>query len=762
MKIDVGVLNEKEVVTTNNDGQINMRLSKDATTIVFQMFTKNIYSNPIGTIVREITSNCFDSHIEANVNKPVIIRKTFDKKDNTYYISFIDFGVGISPERMKEIYSVYFESTKRDDNNQIGGYGIGAKSVLAYRRITGYGTNEYDNSFYVITTFNKIKYYYCIYEGKESPVISLLHSESTTDGNGTEIKIPVLEKDIPTFEREMVKQLYYFENIIFEGIDKNNNYDLKPTNDYQIVKGKSFYYRGNDYSKYIHVCLGKVAYPIDYNVLNLNQSEYYLPIAIKFNVGDIKVTVSREQLDYDENTIRLIKKKLIEVKEELISLLNKQFKNIVTLKDFFEYTQNYNILKFGNGKSLNLQGLIKKEDIDLSNFRYKELKLNALTKDTSLFNFFFNIRRLGDKPKKYEKKEFYGEYNSLISDKNIYYVENEFKRKQIKSTYLKSLHKTYYLITKRNILNNRLDISDIFKIALNSTTDENGKPVKIVKTMLKMQEEFFNIVRENAINYDNLELPDNFVIKRISKKKNDFSDITIPVKFIHHSINRIKVEKLEKFNGVIFYSNLEEEYKLNNSLKIFELLFDNNHLIWGYCKYNDNFKSYNHNITNNGIMFIRVAQNNIKYLESCKNAYHISQFTNKMLYRKRDLVINYLQSNEIFSKYQNLSPLYKRYDFNSINEKYGKIILKVNEYFKKLNNINTDIKYHKDELIRLLNIGDIELNDEQKDIMKKLEQLYQLEENNEKILRYFNTYNINYNKVLDDVLVDILKKVMVF
>ena len=545
MKIDVGVLNEKEVVTTNNDGQINMRLSKDATTIVFQMFTKNIYSNPIGTIVREITSNCFDSHIEANVNKPVIIRKTFDKKDNTYYISFIDFGVGISPERMKEIYSVYFESTKRDDNNQIGGYGIGAKSVLAYRRITGYGTNEYDNSFYVITTFNKIKYYYCIYEGKESPVISLLHSESTTDGNGTEIKIPVLEKDIPTFEREMVKQLYYFENIIFEGIDKNNNYDLKPTNDYQIVKGKSFYYRGNDYSKYIHVCLGKVAYPIDYNVLNLNQSEYYLPIAIKFNVGDIKVTVSREQLDYDENTIRLIKKKLIEVKEELISLLNKQFKNIVTLKDFFEYTQNYNILKFGNGKSLNLQGLIKKEDIDLSNFRYKELKLNALTKDTSLFNFFFNIRRLGDKPKKYEKKEFYGEYNSLISDKNIYYVENEFKRKQIKSTYLKSLHKTYYLITKRNILNNRLDISDIFKIALNSTTDENGKPVKIVKTMLKMQEEFFNIVRENAINYDNLELPDNFVIKRISKKKNDFSDITIPVKFIHHSINRIKVEKLE-------------------------------------------------------------------------------------------------------------------------------------------------------------------------------------------------------------------------
>ena len=95
---------------------------------------------------------------------------------------------------------------------------MGAKSILAYKRKTGLGDNEYDNTFYCITNYNGIKYYYCIYEGPDSPVISLLHQEATTEGNGTEIRIPVLEKDLTSFKKEMVRQLYYFENIIFENI----------------------------------------------------------------------------------------------------------------------------------------------------------------------------------------------------------------------------------------------------------------------------------------------------------------------------------------------------------------------------------------------------------------------------------------------------------------------------------------------------------------------------------------------------------------
>jgi hypothetical protein len=48
---------------------------------------------------------------------------------------------------------------------------------------------------------------------------------------------------------EMVKQLYYFENIIFEGFDScNNSYETTLTNQYQIIRGKHFLFRGTKYS----------------------------------------------------------------------------------------------------------------------------------------------------------------------------------------------------------------------------------------------------------------------------------------------------------------------------------------------------------------------------------------------------------------------------------------------------------------------------------------------------------------------------------
>ena len=62
MKYDVNKFSDVEVETTTLEE--DMELSADSTAIIFQMFSKNIYSNAIGSIVRELTSNCFDSHVD--------------------------------------------------------------------------------------------------------------------------------------------------------------------------------------------------------------------------------------------------------------------------------------------------------------------------------------------------------------------------------------------------------------------------------------------------------------------------------------------------------------------------------------------------------------------------------------------------------------------------------------------------------------------------------------------------------------------------
>jgi len=752
MITNLNVLSDKKIDSTTDT--IKMRLNENAAAMVFQMFTKNIYSNPIGTVVREITSNCFDSHVEAGIKAPVLIKKSFDDQTNTHYISFIDYGVGMSPDRVKNVYAVYFESTKRCDNTQIGGFGIGAKSVLAYKRPTGYGTGEYDNSFYVITVYNGVKYYYCIVEGTDSPEISLLHEEETTEHNGTEVRIPVLEKDLDTFAKEMVRQLYYFEDIIFEGFE-NTRYGDTLLNEYQIIHGKTFLYRGTEYSSTMHVCLGRVAYPIDYDVLGLNSRNYYIPVAVKLEVGEINVTASREQLDYSEHTIKVLKKKLDEVKAEITQLLIKQYENIVTLRDYFQFENEFGELRFPNGITLPVTSLINQNDVDLSNFKYSFMKMPD---DKQLFSFFFESKKYG---KKTENKSFNGSYNTLKHSSNLLYIEGEFQRKVAKQSYLKEKFSTYYIINRRKIDAGymRSEIAELFNTHLDKLVDDNGKPVEFVQSLIEMQEEYWQIVIENAKNYDTIEVPAEFTVRKKRNVLNDeLRNTTVPVKlFGSYGKERIKFDVLFKFPQPIFYGIQEDESKLNTAYELFRNLFDKKLIVSRYRNHDDRLEWDG----KKGIMFIMLSKSNVKYMQFCKKAYHVDEFYNRMLYRKADLVTKYFQIYGLIERYNTLGSLYKTKNFNVLNAKWGAVINEVNKFIETLPKINSNISSLKTDLSRFFDLTNIKLTPEQKKYAEKIEELHKLEYQNRNILSYFRTYYID-NELSDVILVDILKKVMVF
>jgi hypothetical protein len=783
MEINLKQLSTQATEATT--GVKKMRLSENATSMVFQMFTKNIYSNPIGTVVREITSNCFDSHIEAGINKPVIIKKSFDKEANTIYISFIDFGVGMSPDRIENIYGTYFESTKRGDNSQIGGFGIGGKTPLAYKRSTGHGEGEYDNSYYVITIFDKVKYYYMIYEGAEAPEWSLLHQEETKEHNGTEVRIPVLERDVETFKKEMVRQLYYFENIIFEGFEVDENsyssrYDDTLTNKYSIVRGKSFLFRGTEYSDNMHVCLGRVAYPIDYNVLGLSSSDYRLPVAVRLEVGDINVTASRETLDYNEHTIKILKKKLVDAKAEITALLAKQYSNIVTLEDYFMVKNSFGTLKFSNGVEINVGRLIEQKDVDFSNFRYSFMKM---PNDRQLFKFFFEVKSYGKKPSRsrYSSKyEFEGGYEELGRNSNLLYIEGEFNRKIVKQAYLKSVHDLYHIINCRDITQGfvRAEIAEIFNVHLDKSVDENGKPVDYVKSLIDMQEEYFAIVQKYAKDYDQIEVPEDFVANR--KKKNglseDIKNSTIPVRFVgHYGKERVKVSTLLEYQCPIFYATQEQEHQIRRIYDLYCALFDSNSVVTGYSSgYGSNpstfttgYNSYYNRNSNqkdkkNSIMFIIVAQGNVKYMEFCKKAYKVEDFFSKILYRKEDKVMTYFQTYDLKNRWANVSELYHSANFIKVNEKWGKKINEIKDFVGKLPKVsnNESLGHLKDSLSKYFDLSNIKMTAEQKKIDKLIGEVKGLERNNEKALSYI--YFRNDGELKDETLINILKVVMTF
>lgn len=759
MEINLKKLSEQTIESTTTTRK--MRLSEHAQSMVFQLFTKNVYSNPIGTVVREITSNCFDSHVEAGVNAPVRIKKIFDAETNSHYISFIDYGVGMSPDRVENVYGVYFESTKRVDNTQIGGFGIGGKTPLAYKRSTGAGEGEYDNSFYVITIFDKVKYYYCVYEGAESPEWSLMHQEATTEGNGTEIRIPVLEKDVETFAKEMVRQLYYFENIIFEGFE-NTYQNTILSNSYQIVRGKNFLFRGNEYATNVHVCLGRVAYPLDFSILGLHSYDYRLPIALRLEVGDINVTVSRESLDYSEATIKMLKAKLDDAVAEIKGLLAKQYENIVTLEDYFKVKNEFGVLEFPNGMSIKIDSLISQKDIDFSNFRYQFMKM---PNDRQLFRFFFEVKSYGKKPRRsrYSSSnyEFDGGYEELKRNGNLLYINGEFNRKVVKQAYLKSEHELYHIISKRNIANNfmRFEIAELFNVHLDSTVDENGKPVDYVISLQEMQDEYFEIVRREAKDYDKVEVPEDFIESRKREKiTSEIRNSTLPLRLhggYRASLERVKMNELINFKGLVFFGTGDDEYALKNASKLAGALFGEEVVLGSYSSYYNGF--YNRKGDKKGMLFLQLAKNNVKYMDFCKKAVHISKIKETLWYRKEDAVKAYFQNHDVKQKWNRLDEMYRSEIIGKISSKWGKKVEEVKQYIDTLPKVSGGLEDYKDKLSQIFDLTNVQSPAERK-ISKVIDELKALEETNHPVLEYINIpYRIEYVK---DELVEILKKVM--
>lgn len=90
----------------------------------------DLYSNRELAVIREYSTNARDSHIEAGkANVPIVV--TLPSAMNPYF-TVQDFGLGMSAETLKERYTQFGDSSKRDSNDLNGMLGYGCKSAVAY------------------------------------------------------------------------------------------------------------------------------------------------------------------------------------------------------------------------------------------------------------------------------------------------------------------------------------------------------------------------------------------------------------------------------------------------------------------------------------------------------------------------------------------------------------------------------------------------------------------------------------------------------
>lgn len=303
----------------------------DDSPFAFELLIKKLYKNPIQSIVRELSSNAWDSHQAAGTTDQ-LIEVDFPTNLDPYF-TVKDFGTGLSPEQITDLYTVLFRSNRRDSNSFLGGYGLGSKSPLAYT-----------DQFTVESRYQKVLYSYIVFTGPAGkPTISLATSHPTDEANGLTIKIPVLTQDHSNFRNAGRDTLIWFPSV-------KTNIDL--THPIPLIQTPSAFITVNrTYNSGCYARIGTVCYPIDTDKLpssaftDIAQYQKKGDLYLNFNIGELSIVPNREDLSYDKQTIHKITTAITTAQQEITTQVIQRLQTFKTYNDACKgLAQTYAIL----------------------------------------------------------------------------------------------------------------------------------------------------------------------------------------------------------------------------------------------------------------------------------------------------------------------------------------------------------------------------------------------------------------------------------
>lgn len=188
-----GVLASPTIASDEMQGSV-MGMSAKGMDIAAYFLRDKIYSDKVLAVVREYTCNAVDEHKKHKIDKNVEIKLLRDPELEKWFWSVRDYANGLDEHGVRNIFGMYFESTKSGNNESIGGFGIGSKAGMSY-----------SDTFYIDSYHNGTKYQYICTLGagqKGVPIGEIfdIHSEPTTE-SGVEIRIEVKDADLAKFNQ---------------------------------------------------------------------------------------------------------------------------------------------------------------------------------------------------------------------------------------------------------------------------------------------------------------------------------------------------------------------------------------------------------------------------------------------------------------------------------------------------------------------------------------------------------------------------------
>lgn len=359
---------EETAVETFTFGQKETSVAKiQASAKAFEILSSSLYSNSVLAIIRELCANAKDSHTAAGKKKEPFQVQIPNDLDPQFKVR--DFGVGMTHEFVMNRLNTYFDSTKNGSNDEIGGFGLGIKSVFSYT-----------SSFTIACYDGQVRRVYTYQIGSTGlPEISFLAETESTEPVGVEVCVPVKKEDYEEFRSNAVEALtFYKPRPTITGIDKSR-FVIK-----KIYEGTNWtiYQNPGQLTSESYVEMGDVIYPIpdvdfdEYDHIpnhmraamrqhNFRRHHGHNSIVVVYTagIGDIDITPNREQIKLTAKSKTQIKQFESVVKVELQGQIQKFID---------EFTCSYwDLIKDSKVTDLVQSSIIRKFGVDADKIKYR-------------------------------------------------------------------------------------------------------------------------------------------------------------------------------------------------------------------------------------------------------------------------------------------------------------------------------------------------------------------------------------------------------
>lgn len=378
--------------------------------LIFDILRNKMYKDPILAICREIMCNARDAHRESEQSHLPI--EVYLPHAFSPYFKVKDFGLGISPDRMSKVFIQYAASTKRTDNIQNGGFGLGSKTPFSY-----------SDTFTIITTSGGVKRIYNAFidESKVGKIL-LVEEKKVDERSGTMIVVPVLKDDYAKFAKRTIESTQYWETKpklvgnISSPSWTENKISLSG-NGWVLFQKNPYSYQDTNSAKII---IDGIEYDIDAKyVNNLTPNQKNLlknKFAIHFNNGELSLSPSRDHLHYDEKTQASILDRLKIINDEVVGILHQKVLSAdnyisacILVKKFFQQFSDHSF--------------------DLTNLKWKDNEIRSVIDPTNIGPWvkcsFYEMTSSGNLKKNYVSK--YKHIDFVSDDIQCYHNDGDLK-----------------------------------------------------------------------------------------------------------------------------------------------------------------------------------------------------------------------------------------------------------------------------------------------------------------------------------------------